>query len=228
MTGVTQGVADSVAAKKLAPAEERQYDPKAFDVASFSQAQYMILTPDAQGSTEERWKLETEHTVGFVGEWLRRRNDVACLDYGSGVGRLAKPLIDRFGWSVIGADISLSMRNYADAYVASPYYLTCRPELLDHHLHGYFDYAIAVLTLQHCVAPLVDIDRIARALKPGGRLFVLNYLIRAVPAGGEWVNDGVDVFAMLGSRLTELGSGDCPWMTEHRWAVYGKAAPELF
>jgi SAM-dependent methyltransferase len=210
--------------------EERRftYDPTVFDVGSFSQAQWTILNPDAESSTEEKWGAETNLTIELIATWLPRMFKT-CLDYGSGVGRLAKPLVELMCWSVIGADISASMRNYADAYVASPRYLTCRPELLDDHLVGYFDYAISVLALQHCKLPVVDIKRIVKALKPGGRLFVLNATQRFVPTREvPWVNDGLDIFGLLAERLTELRSDDCPWAKGHRWAVYERGAPEPF
>lgn len=44
-----------------------------------------------------------------------------------------------------------------------------------------------------------------QALKDGGRLGVVNMRARAVPTEASgWVNDGADVAALLGARLTPV------------------------
>lgn len=75
------------------------------------------------------------------------------------------------------------------------------------------DAALAVWVLQHCFAPLEDIQRIGAGLAPGGTFFVLNLAARAVPAMLEaetpearfaWLSDGVDVEALLRAEFDVL------------------------
>jgi hypothetical protein len=62
-----------------------------------------------------------------------------------------------------------------------------------------FDAAISIWVLQHCLHPGDDIARIKRALRPHGKLFVMNDIRRAVPTREvAWVNDGIDLRSELG------------------------------
>ena len=64
------------------------------------------------------------------------------------------------------------------------------------------DAAISIWVLQHCLNPVEDIGRIRRGLKPGAGLFILNNDYRAIPTTERgWVNDGVDIKAMLNKEF---------------------------
>ena len=113
---------------------------------------------------------------------------------------MAKALIDRHGCRVIGVDTSPSMRALAVGYVASDNFLACPPEMLDVLIARGIgcDAALSIWVLQHCQKLADDIVRIARALLPGGALFVVNQFHRAVPTFERgWVDDGLDVFGLL-------------------------------
>ena len=135
------------------------------------------------------------------------------IDYGCGIGRIAKELIKRYGCYVVGVDISQNMRALAVGYVQSNRFFACSPEILDALIERGFaaDVAVAVWVLQHCVIPSDDVERIHRALTPEGKLFVLNNIYRAVPTKeADWVNDGIDIKALLAKRLTILEEGSLP------------------
>ena len=122
------------------------------------------------------------------------------LDYGCGIGRIAKELIDRTGCSVVGVDISSQMRALASQYVRSERFMACSPEMLDSLLWGGLrvDAALSVWVLQHCLQPTVDIGRIRDAIKVNGSFFLVNNRGRAVPTVEQgWVDDGLDVREMV-------------------------------
>jgi SAM-dependent methyltransferase len=135
------------------------------------------------------------------------------VDYGCGIGRVAKELIARHGCRVIGVDISAAMRTMAIDYVKSDRFVAIAPDMLDGLVAGGFtaDAAIAVWVLQHCLTPGDDIGRIDAALKANGKLFVLNNIHRAIPTREQaWSNDGIDIKATLDAHFDVVRSGKPP------------------
>jgi SAM-dependent methyltransferase len=185
------------------------YLPQVFDVLNMQSAREVILTHEGAASADERWHTETPYVADLIGQSVDVSAKTVLIDYGCGIGRLAKELIDRHQCRVIGVDISVNMRALAVDYVRSDRFLSCSPDMLDSMVGRGFtaDAAFSVWVLQHCFRPADDIARIYRALAPKGRLFVVNNHLRAVPTNEGWVNDGIDVRALLNSRfaLTEEG-----------------------
>ena len=91
-------------------------------------------------------------------------------------------------------------------YVGSTAFEAIDPaKLIDRAVTGErADAAIACWVLQHSMDPQRDIDTLARALRPGGRLMAVNNLRRAVPSDGGWVDDGLDIATMLDARFRRL------------------------
>ncbi|MDP1750724.1 MAG: class I SAM-dependent methyltransferase [Reyranella sp.] len=185
------------------------YNPAIFDVGNFEEARRIILT--GEGSTpDERWKSETPYLADAIQGALEITADTVLIDYGCGIGRVAKELIQRCGCRVIGVDISNNMRILALNYVQSSRFLACSPEMLDMLVARNFvaDAAISVWVLQHCLKPAEDIARLHRSLVPGGGLFVLNNIHRAVPTKEQfWVNDGLDIKSLLRDRFSMVMEG---------------------
>lgn len=195
------------------------YYPQVFDAADEAAARAIILTDEGEGAdTATRWERETPYLVGLVREHVRLGPESLLLDYGCGIGRMAKALIAATGCRVVGVDISARMRAMAAEHVADDRFLAVSPAQLDGMVqHGLrADAALAVWVLQHCLAPAEDIDRLGRALAPQGRLFVLNMPGRAVPAVQEeagaarfmWAADGIDVAALLRGRFAVDAAGE--------------------
>lgn len=165
-----------------------------FDCATTSQAKAIILTPEGDLTTDQRWEKETA--------WLLPRLVVQTgpiLDFGCGIGRLAKHLVGP-ACPVLGIDISMSMRDQAVGYVKSDHFRTGSPEDLDRYIvDGYrATTTLAVWILQHVVDPEREIGRLAAAMEPGGRLYLVNRCHRAVPGpGGGWIDDGVSLGPLL-------------------------------
>ena len=185
------------------------YLPQVFDVLNMQSAREVILTHEGAASAEERWVTETPYVADLIEKSLRITPETVLIDYGCGIGRLAKELITRHGCRVIGIDISINMRALAIDYVRSDRFFACSPEMLDTLVGRGLtaDAAFSVWVLQHCFRPNDDVERLHRAVAPGGDLFVVNNFHRAVPTNEGWVNDGVDIKALLNGRFSLMDEG---------------------
>ena len=188
------------------------YRPELFDARTVDQARKIILTGEGS-TTDERWRTETPFICNLITETIPLTESSVVVDYGCGIGRVAKELISRHGCRVIGVDISAAMRAMAVDYVQSDRFVAVAPDMLDGLVGSGFaaDAAIAVWVLQHCLAPGDDIGRIDSALKANGRLFVLNNIYRALPTREQaWVNDGIDIKATLDAHFDIVRAGKPP------------------
>jgi SAM-dependent methyltransferase len=187
-----------------------QYYPNVFETPDIDRAKAIILTNEGPGSdTETRWAVETPYLLHLIQSSAPVGPETIILDYGCGIGRMAKALIAATGCSVIGVDISPSMRALAKEYVGSQRFVIVSPEQLDVLIRAgtRVHLAIAIWVLQHCFAPANDIARIKAAMAVGGHLCVLNMPHRAVPAVTDataesasrflWAADGIDIAALL-------------------------------
>lgn len=205
------------------------YQPAVFAVQDMQQAMSIILTPE-DSTTEARWTKETAYLADMIGQQIEIDSSTVLLDYGCGIGRIAKELLGRHGCSVVGVDISPQMRMLGVAYVQSERFMSCSPEMLNSLLASglRFDAAVSIWVLQHCLDPAEDISLIRGAIKPGGALFVVNNKGRAVPTVEEgWVDDGLDVKSLLDERFELQQQGQLlaakttPLISAHTfWARY--------
>lgn len=185
------------------------YLPQVFDVLNMQSAREVILTHEGATSADERWQTETPYVADLIQTSLGVTSETILVDYGCGIGRLAKELIGRHGCRVIGVDISINMRALAVDYVRSDRFMACSPDMLDAMVERGFtaNAAFSVWVLQHCFRPIDDIERIRRVLAPGGGLFVLNNKMRAVPTNEGWVDDGINIRALLDERFSAQDEG---------------------
>lgn len=186
------------------------YNAAIFAAPDLEAAKRIILTP-ADDDTETRWRRETPYLADLLGRALELGPGRTVIDYGCGVGRLSKALIEGFGCWVVGVDVSPEMRALAPGYVGSPgFRVVSRPELKALAEQGLAaDAAIGVWVLQHCAAPRDDVGLIAAALRPGGRLGLVNTKVRCVPtAEAGWVDDRIDIRAPIAERFDTVSEGD--------------------
>jgi SAM-dependent methyltransferase len=213
----------------LVPAlKQVAYDPARYlDIETVDEAVNIILCPTEGMTAKQRWTDEAPALMRILEEHIAPKS--AVLDYGCGIGRMAKPLIEKLGCQVVGIDISPNMRALAASLVDSPAFFAIDPMMFDTIKPSWFDAAISVWTLQHCIDVDMAIRRIGDALKTGGTLTVLNNITRCIPVdGGEWADDGVDVNELiLSSGFSEIERGVLDesvapgWMQKDTfWAVY--------
>jgi SAM-dependent methyltransferase len=187
------------------------YNPDVFSTPDEEAARRIILTSEGGMDTDARWNRETPYLADLIGGLLTPRPGAVLVDYGCGIGRLAKALIERFDCKVIGIDISAEMRRMAVDYVGSPnFHAHSVGALVEWASRGHrANAAYSVWVLQHCVRPDQDIAKIAGALQQGGLVAVVNNKERAVPTvEHRWVDDGLDIGDLLAERFDRVSGGD--------------------
>jgi len=107
------------------------YFPGVFDVATPDEAVCIILTAEGL-TTQHRWATETPYFADLITNSISLSDRSLVLDYGCGIGLMAKALIDRHVCRVIGVDTSPSMRALAVGYVASDNFAARRPHARSH------------------------------------------------------------------------------------------------
>jgi SAM-dependent methyltransferase len=184
----------------------QQYSPAVFHTSDIEKAKYIILTPTPEMTTDERWEIETRNVSEELGRALNLNPESHILDYGCGIGRIAKALIERYGCTVTGVDISENMRKLAIDYVRSERFAACDPATLDKMIKEGFHAtgAYACWVLQHCHSPEIEIERIHSALIPGAPFFVLNSHNRLVPTNSGWASDDISVEKLLTEKFEKI------------------------
>jgi SAM-dependent methyltransferase len=182
-------------------AEPICYRPDVFDVGSEEEARSIILQAEDAAQVERRWEIETPWFGDLIVRGCGVTAESRILDFGCGLGRLSRRIIETTGCSVTGIDISPSMRELAAGYVASPRFSTAAYEdfIAAPGLGGGFDGAFACYVLQHVERPDRDLPAIASSLRPGGRFVLVNSLTRWVPTSHGWAQDGFDVLGIAGT-----------------------------
>ena len=177
--------------------------PNFFETSDPERARELILTKNFTMSTDERWQQETPYLCERLGLELGLKESDTVLDFGCGVGRLAKAIIEKYKCTVIGVDTSASMREMATGYVDSSRFRALSSEHLDAEVanglklnHGY-----AVWVLQHVADLKGELARLARSIAPQGGFYLVTAPGRCVPCDLGWVNDGADIFTLT----TEAG-----------------------
>src|SRR5579859_676277 len=186
------------------------YDPGIFAAPDLEAAKRIIVTGSPGQGTEDRWRRETPYLAELLGEWLAIQPGMLVVDYGCGVGRLSKALIERFGCVVLGVDSSAEMRALAPAYVDHANFSVVSRRTFQGLIGGGLraQAAFSVWVLQHCLRPAEDIGLIAQALPPGAPIAIVNTLRRVVPAvEARWADDGLDLRALLAERFALVRTG---------------------
>lgn len=161
-----------------------EYNSKFFDPKDLDDAKRIVL---GHGFTEtdRKWKVET-----FWNQQLfKKRNflnqDSIVLDWGVGIGRLSKMMIETFDCQVIGVDISRKMLSYAAEYVNNDKF---RYYTVDEFINTDFVFTNATATwaIQHSITPDEDLQLIKSRLIDTGVLFVLDEVHPVLPTTGEY------------------------------------------
>ncbi|CAK0776938.1 Methyltransf_25 domain-containing protein [Azospirillaceae bacterium] len=191
---------------------EHIYNPSIFHVSSYEEAREIILTSATDASTDERWQIETPFLVERILNHLQPNENTLIVDYGCGIGRLAKELIARSGCWVIGVDISPSMRILSQSYVVSDRFMICSPisfqSMIERGLK--IDHAYAVWVLQHLPIPELDTRLIKHSLRNNGKFYVVNAHTRYVPADLGWIDDGKSIQQILEQHFQTLDEDRFP------------------
>ncbi len=161
-----------------------------FEIKSFEEGVHSVVGMCNGYSAEVRFKEETPIFAQAILSHVDAEDKV-ILDYGCGVGRIAKEILARReDIRIIGLDASPDERRVAAEYVSSPRFSTIEPE----DLRETVDLIYCIYVLQH--VPPVElrsaIERMHYYLKPGGKLIYCSSDYRmAIALGNKFMNDEV-------------------------------------
>lgn len=184
----------------------------AFDVITFDQAKNVVLTTDP--NNPNKFIEETEFVIDAITKQNIINSNSTVLDFGCGMGRVSKRIVEQFNCNVIGTDISNSMLTFAKLYVANirKFHTQSTP----YDIPNSIDVCLCIFTLQHVEYPQLEIDRICNTIKPNGYLILLNEKNRFIPEsiqnlnstvkGIRWGDDGYDIIGQISSRLKKIHS----------------------
>lgn len=193
-------------------AEQPIYSPKIFDRDRIEDAKRIILTvpPDI---LEDYWKRSTVATADLIVDGLKPTRDSVLLDFGCGIGRLAKEVIERIGCTIIGVDISASMRRQAIEHVDSERFSVLSADVFGRLAADgvtLFSGAYSVVVLQHTSDPEAELRRIAATCAADAPVFIYNHAQRLVPTNKGWASDGKDVGKLAAQVLRFLRGYELP------------------
>lgn len=190
--------------------ERIKYRKELFDPEDLEHGKRIVLTPEKDEDLEKKFKEETDFLINFIKVNCTIEPHFEVLDFGCGMGRLSKPLIETFGCEVLGIDISQKMLDLAETYCNSDRFYTATVLNEDETI----DFAIASLVLQHVEHPKKEIARIYKAMKPGATLLLFNEFHRLLPTGVDenryikWEDDGISIQGLVAAIFKFQGYYD--------------------
>lgn len=172
-----------------------------FESDDFEHLRKVVLSVPKSVDYDEYWNRASAGTAKIIIEELGITPSSKVLDFGCGVGRVARCVVEQTPCDVVGVDISKSMLETASRYVGSSKF---KPMLsADFHRNpqqaGPFTAAYALIVLQHCEDPEAELKAIRSACAPGARFFVIGSHTRFVPTTAGWHDDGIDIRKLIDS-----------------------------
>lgn len=192
-----------------------EYYPEFFNSDSFEESKFIVLCSN-EYDYNYRWESETAWIKDVLVSTRCIDENSIVLDWGTGVGRLAKMLIETFNCKVIGVDISPTMLRHAVNYVnnTDKFVPVHYNQFMEAEVKNQYTCCIATWVLQHSATSAFDIQKIQEALVSNGNMFVLEMSKKCVIAKQNGttisVDDGVDNKTELQKYFQPLMLGKLP------------------
>lgn len=164
------------------------YNPDFFIPHTLAEAKKIVLGY-GRSETPNRWQIETDwiQQLFVKNKFITEKSVV--LDWGCGLGRLSKMIIQNFNCKVIGVDLNQSMLNFAKDYVSSPLFSTYLYNDVS-EIKCKFSNIISVWTLQHSFNIDKDLQTLNNFLDLNGQIFIFEDITPAIPiidnGNGNW------------------------------------------
>ncbi len=201
----------------------KKYESSIFECLTLEHAKDIVLTPDV--NIPNKFEDYTRYFVDVISDQLTINETTLIHDFGVGMGRVSKELIDRYKCKILGTDISVNMLIHATNYVNNPQCFATSNYVT---YQNSFDVCIASLVLQHVEHPMKEIDNILHVLKPNGYLVCLNdYTKRYVPGDYRednsiiWFDDHLNIFEYLDKKFKKVVEYSYP-QPDHKIVFYQK------
>lgn len=179
------------------------YIKEVFEPISLGHAKHIVLTSDPKNPN--KFEEETKYFLQQIDGFSIIDSTKTVLDFGCGMGRVSKEIVNNYGCNVIGVDNNLRMRQFSLLYVNNPQKYQTFESYTEKNT---IDVVISNFVLQHVEDPQKEIDNLIDVMKVGGHLVVVNENKRFVPTDVDrdnyiiWTDDGFDIFEELSKRLT--------------------------
>ena len=185
------------------------YNPDFFTPIDLADAKRIIL---GHGVNEDssRWEVETNWNKLLFESKNYINKDSLVLDWGCGIGRLSKMIIDTFGCKVVGVDINQKMLDYSKEFVNDDRFSTVLAK--DFNTTGKFTFALSVWALQHSINPDKDLDSIKKSLTDDGAFFVFEETRPVIPITGDhpWFILKKSNFKTINEKFSLIETGEFP------------------
>jgi SAM-dependent methyltransferase len=175
------------------------YNPDFFTPKDLDDAKRIVLGHGVS-ETKSKWIIETMWTKNILSSKNLIDKDSIVLDWGCGIGRLSKMIIEEFGCRVVGVDINQKMLDYARENVKSEKFITSTVDDFKKD-NTVFTTAIAVWALQHSITPDEDLELIKNRLTDAGSLFVFEEINPTIPTDAS---NGYPWFILAKSNLDRI------------------------
>jgi 2-polyprenyl-3-methyl-5-hydroxy-6-metoxy-1,4-benzoquinol methylase len=185
------------------------YIKQVFDATNLDMAKNICLSKDDR--YPNKFEEETQFLINFIKERQIINNNTRVGDFGCGVGRVSKEIIDNFNCNVTGFDISQHMLLLAEQYVENPKKFRAQKYKKNYEwIKKSFDVFIASFVLQHSEHPAEDVDFIHKNLSKGGILILINEPERLLPIDikngyAVWYDDKINIIELVSKKFKNLG-----------------------
>lgn len=185
------------------------YIRQVFDTTDLEMAKNICLSKDIR--YPNKFEEETKFLIDFIKEKNILDNKSKVADFGCGMGRISKGIIDAFKCNIIGFDISAHMLLLAQQYLEYTNKFKIQKYKKDYKWNNHkFDVFIASFVLQHSEHPKEDIDFIYNNLKDNGILILINEKERLVPVDikdgyAVWHDDNINITDLISKKFKNVG-----------------------
>jgi len=171
-----------------------------FNPQNFRQGQEQVIGSCNGYSLDERWQQETPIFRDIILNNLPE-NTKTVLDYGCGVGRIAKEIINSTkDIQVIGVDASIEMLKLAKEYIASERFIPMLPREFNQDV----DFAYCIYVLQH-ISDIYLFTAIDQLTSKSRNLLLANSVCRMAAIEGKgFVNDNVDILSEVSKHYSKI------------------------
>jgi 2-polyprenyl-3-methyl-5-hydroxy-6-metoxy-1,4-benzoquinol methylase len=188
------------------------YIKQVFDATDLEVAKNICLSKDIR--YPNKFEEETQFLINFIKEKKIINSKTRVADFGCGVGRISKEIIETFNCNIVGFDISTHMLLLADQYVENPDRFKAQKYTKEFvWKKNKFDLFLASFVLQHSEHPERDIDFIYNNLNDEGILILVNEPERLLPIDVKdgyavWYDDKINITELVSNKFRNLGYFD--------------------
>jgi ubiquinone/menaquinone biosynthesis C-methylase UbiE len=185
------------------------YIKQVFDTTDLEVAKNICLSKDSK--YPNKFKEETKFLIDFLKNKKIINSKTYFGDFGCGMGRVSREIIENFDCNIVGFDISSHMLLLAQQYLEYHDKFKIQKYKKNYKWSGdKFDVFLASFVLQHSEHPQEDIDFIYNNLKDDGILILINEKERLVPVDikdgyAVWEDDKINITDLISKKYKNIG-----------------------